>query len=317
VSARAIAPSPASRSARRDAAIVAGVRISHPDRVVFDPPRLVKRAIAEYYELAGARMFELAGRRPISLMRCPDGFADGGCFYQRHATPGFGAGVEPVEVVEADGEVADYLQVTAARGFVAAAQMGTIEFHIWGARHDDLDHPDRLVFDLDPDEGLGFGAVRSAAFELRALLEELGLATAPMVTGGKGVHLVAPLARRADWAAVTGFARGVATLLAERAPDRYTATMSKARRRGKVFIDWLRNDRGATAIAPYSVRARPGAPVAVPVDWDELARLRSGHGFGLREALARLDRPCPLRAIPSRQSIGNRVAGRLAARAAR
>jgi bifunctional non-homologous end joining protein LigD len=171
--------------------------------------------------------------------------------------------------------------------------MGTLEFHIWGSRIDRLEQPDRLVFDLDPDEGLDFAAVRDAAFDIRDRLEGLGLATVPMVTGGKGIHVIAPIARRAEWPEVKAFARGFAQKVAEDAPERYVANMAKAKRKGKIFVDYLRNERGSTAIAPYSTRARKGAPVATPVSWKELALLKAANVFGIADMPARLDAADP------------------------
>jgi len=175
---------------------------------------------------------------------------------------------------------------------VAAAQMGTIEFHIWGARTDRLHRPDRMVFDLDPDEGLGWPDVRSAAFDVAARLDALGLASVPVVTGGKGVHVCVCLRRTKGWDTVKLFTKTLAHVMAQAEPDRFTATMSKAKRKGRIFIDWLRNERGATAIAPYSVRARPGGAVAMPVTWDELASLAGPATFDQQAAAARLDQPC-------------------------
>jgi bifunctional non-homologous end joining protein LigD len=188
--------------------------------------------------------------------------------------------------------------------------MGTIEFHIWGAVRDRLEKPDRMVFDLDPDEGLAFGKVKTAAEEVRDVLAATGLPSVPMVTGGKGIHVVVPLRRTAEWETVKTFSKTLATALAERAPDRYTATMSKARRKGRVFIDWLRNDRGATAIAPYALRARPGARVAVPVTWEELTTLPAADTFTPADMAARLARPCPLSSVTPK-GIGRGVADAL------
>ncbi|KZY43892.1 hypothetical protein A3731_33995 [Roseovarius sp. HI0049] len=169
-----------------------------------------------------------------------------------------------------------------------------MEYHIWGARRDKLERPDRMVFDLDPDEGLGFDEVKRAAFEVREGLEACGFDSAPMVTGGKGVHVIVPLRRIAEWDRVKEFAKGFAQSLAGKAPDRYTATMSKEKRKGKLFLDWLRNERGATAIAPYALRARTGAAVAVPVSWDELEGLDRPDGFHVDDMEDRLSRACPL-----------------------
>jgi bifunctional non-homologous end joining protein LigD len=179
------------------------------------------------------------------------------------------------------------MYVTYAAGLVGAVQMGTLEFHIWGARRDRLDRPDRMVFDLDPDEGLPFAEVARAAADLRGILGELGLSSWPLVTGGKGVHVVVPLRRIAGWDTVRLFARVFAQGLEAAQPERFVAGMSKARRKGRIFIDWLRNDRGATTIAPLSLRARPGAPAAVPVSWEELSGLKAASAFDARAARER------------------------------
>lgn len=279
-----------------------GVRISHPDRVVFADAGYTKGDVANYYAKAAKRMLDLAGGRPVSLLRCPDG-TDGDCFFQKHAGQGFPDGIGSVDIEESSGKTEPYMVIDKPGGFVAAAQMGSIEFHIWGSNADALEKPDRLVFDLDPDEGLDFAEVKTAARQLRKMLAEIGLDSVPMVTGGKGIHVIVPLRRIAEWETVAFFARTVATHLAERHPDRYVATMSKAKRKGKIFIDWLRNERGATAVAPYSIRARQGAPVAIPVTWPQLARLKTANSFEIPKALKRLEQPCPLQAMAASQSI--------------
>jgi len=162
--------------------------------------------------------------------------------------------------------------------------MGSIEFHGWGSRVPAIETPDRLVFDLDPDEGLGFAAVRDAAIDLKRILADIGLVSFPLLTGGKGIHVVVPLQPQAEWPQVKDFAQRFARALAEAEPARFVATMAKAKRKGRIFIDYLRNQRGATAILPYSARARPGAPVAAPVAWDELPDLDGAAGFTIRDA---------------------------------
>jgi bifunctional non-homologous end joining protein LigD len=176
-------------------------------------------------------------------------------------------------------------------GIVGAAQIGALELHVWGAPNGDLEHPDRLVFDLDPAESVSFAEVKAAAGDLRSVLEAAGLQSFAMVTGGKGVHVIAPLSSRNDWEEVKSFAAGLARSFAERDPGRFIATASKAKRKGRIFIDWLRNERGATAILPYSPRARKGAPVAVPVAWSELSRLKSAAAFDTVAVLKRLKGP--------------------------
>ncbi|MFU1477134.1 DNA ligase D [Roseovarius sp. C7] len=284
---------------------IGGVRVTSTGRIVYPEAGVTKGQVAAYYAAVAERMLEQAGDRPLSLVRCPDGRA-GECFFQKHAGKGFPDGVRSLPITEKDGDTEDYLYVASPEGLIGAAQMGTLEFHIWGASRDRIERPDRLVFDLDPDEGLAFADLRVAARELRDGLAACGLGSAPLITGGKGVHVVVPLRRTAGWDTVKYFARTFAHVLAARAPDRYTATMSKAKRKGRVFIDWLRNERGATAIAPFSLRARPGAPVALPVTWDELETLEAPGGFGMEDALERLSAPCPLAEITPR-GIGTSV----------
>ena len=166
-------------------------------------------------------------------------------------------------------------------------------WHLWGSRRDDLEKPERVIFDIDPDEGMGFEAVRAAAFDIRKELEAWSLTSYAMVTGGKGVHVIAPLIRRTEWPDVKAFCKTFAQRLADREPERFTAVLSKARRKGKLFIDYLRNERGSTAVAPWSIRSREGAPVAVPVAWDELETIDSANAFSLEAAATRVNGPDP------------------------
>jgi len=269
-----------------DRAQIAGIGLSHPGRLVYPDAKVTKRQVAEYCEAAADRILRAAADRPLSLVRLPEGL-EGERFFQKHAGKGFPDALKTVAVTEKDGGTADYMYVSDAAGLVGAVQMGTLEFHIWGARRDRLERPDRMVFDLDPDEGLKFAEVKSAAADLRDLLADLGLPSWPLLTGGKGVHVVVQLRRVAGWDTVKLFSRVLASHLQDSQPKRFTATMSKAKREGRIFIDWLRNERGSTAIAPFSPRARPGAPVAVPVAWDELGRLRRADAFGIGRALER------------------------------
>jgi bifunctional non-homologous end joining protein LigD len=247
----------------------AGVELTHPDRVLFSGQGLTKADLAAYYEAVAERMLPTLRDRPLTLVRCPPGRGRT-CFVQKHDTGGFPDAMRRVAVTEASGETENYFFVPDLSGLIAGVQMGVLEFHIWGARRDDLEKAERIVFDLDPDVGLGFEAVRDAAFELRDRLAALGLATFPMLTGGKGVHVVAPLSRRAGWDDTKAFAKGLTARLDAEAPERFTISLAKAARGGRIFVDYLRNQRGATAVAPYSTRARPDAPVAAPVSWGEL-----------------------------------------------
>lgn len=270
-----------------DDGTVLGVRISHPDRVVYEEQGATKREIAEYLAEIASRMLPYIEGHPVSLVRCPSG-AGGKCFYQKHHTDSVPDAIDEVQIEEKDGETSGYLVLNSAEALVSAAQIGALELHIWGSRTDRLERPDRLVLDLDPDEGLDFEDVKSAAFEVRDVLDAAGLQTFALLTGGKGIHVIAPLERRQGWDEVKSAARGLARKLSEADPGRYVAEMSKAKRKGRIFIDWLRNERGATAVCPYSLRARPGAPIATPVRWDELSRISSGHDYTLSTIRRRL-----------------------------
>jgi len=265
----------------------AGVKLSSPQKVLYADQGVTKADIAAHYERVADRMMPHVERRLLSLVRCPDG-ADGQCFFQKHDSKGFPAQLKRMEIAESDGKKDNYLYATDLSALIAGVQMGTLEFHIWGSRIANIEKPDRLVFDLDPDEGLGFADVRDAAFDVRDRLAKIGLQTVPLVTGGKGVHVIAPVAPRVEWQEVKEFARGFAKLLEDEAPDRYVANMAKAKRKGRIFVDYLRNERGSTAICPYSTRARKGAPVATPVSWDELKGLEAANAFHLADMEQRL-----------------------------
>jgi bifunctional non-homologous end joining protein LigD len=250
-------------------------------------------------------MLPETAKRPLSLLRLPDGL-EGEQFFQKHLGKGFPGALREMNVAR-KGEGADpRMYVTDARGLVAAVQMGTVEFHHSQVRADRLDRPDRLVIDLDPDEGLSFAKVRDAAVLVRDLLAEAGLPTRVMVTGGKGVHLLANLRRTVSVEAAELFARVLATHLAEVRPKDFVAVMSKEKRKGLIFIDWLRNQNGGTAVAPWSVRAHEGAPVAVPVEWDGLKILKRADGFRVPDALE-----APVLGLPEKASIGENAARRV------
>lgn len=265
------------------------VPISNRGRVIFPDTGQTKGDLADYYAAVAPLMLPFLANRPVSLVRCPQGRARK-CFFQKHDTGGFGDGVHHVPIREKDGGCEDYLFVTDAEGILQCVQMGTIEFHGWGARADAVEAPERMVFDLDPDEDLPFGAITRAASDIRARLADLGLVSFAMLTGGKGVHVVVPLTPGHSWEVHKDFARRFAEALALAEPERFTASISKAKRKGKIFIDWLRNQRGATAVVPYSARARSGAPVAVPIAWNALAQAENAHPFAIGDAQALLDR---------------------------
>ncbi len=265
------------------------IKITNRDRVIYPESKLTKGELADYYAQVAPILLPWLAARPISLVRCPQGRAKH-CFFQKHDAGSFGEHVHHVDVREKDGSVEPYLYVDDADGVLACVQMGTIEFHGWGSLVADIEKPDRLVFDLDPDEGLDFVAVRKAAEDLKQHLADIGLTSWPMLSGGKGVHVVVPLIPSAEWPAVKSFAERFARALAHAEPDRFTANLKKAQRKGKIFIDYLRNQRGATAVLPYVARAREGAPVAAPVTWSELRDLDSPKRFTIRDAAELIER---------------------------
>lgn len=229
---------------------------------------ITKGALAVYYDAVARWMLPHVKNRPISLVRCPMGRAKN-CFFQRHA----GSGVPPqIREVQISGfeESGAYLYLTDKAGLVTLVQMGVLEVHPWGSRVDRPERPDRLIFDLDPGEGLSFSDVAAAAIETRKFLDALNLTSFVKTTGGKGLHIVVPIARRYAWADAKAFAKAAGERMAAREPQRYLTRISKAERRGRIFIDYLRNDPTSTAVAPYSTRAREGAPVATPLFWHEV-----------------------------------------------
>lgn len=265
------------------------VPISNRDRVIFPESGQTKGNLADYYAALAPAMLAFAANRPISLVRCPQGRAKQ-CFFQKHDSGSFGDHVGQVPIREKDGHSENYLYVKDAAGILTCVQMGTIEFHGWCSRIEDVEKPDRMVIDLDPDEGLDFEDVKRAAKDIRDKLSDLGLVSFAMLSGGKGIHVVVPLRPDHTWAEHADFAERFARALGMADPERYVATMSKAKRKGRIFIDWLRNQRGSTAVMPYSARARAGAPVAVPITWDELADFKDAHPFSIGDIVKLLER---------------------------
>jgi len=260
-----------------------GIEISSPERVIFPELGLTKKDLADYYATIEPLIMIDAANRPITLIRCPGG-RTGECFFQKHDKGTFGPNVKQIPIKESDGSVEDYLYFDDIKGLLASVQMGTIEFHGWGSKVDKVEYPDRLVFDLDPDVGLDFNKVKDAAVRLKALLEDLGLKSFPLLSGGKGIHVVVPLDASKDWPTVKSFAERFSRAISEAEPETFTANIRKVQRKGRIFLDWLRNQRGATAVMPYSARAREGAPVSAPIAWDELDKYESGHHFSIRDA---------------------------------
>ncbi len=281
-------PAKPARTQRResDNLVLHGITITHPDRVVSNSGHVTKGGLAEYYAAVARLILPQISRRPISLLRCPSGLEQQ-CFFQRNPGKGLGPDVLPFEFKN-KGKTYEYLYIEDERGLMEVVQMGAVEIHPWGATIDSIDRPDRLVFDLDPAPEVPFEALRLAAQDLRKRLKQKGLESVLKCTGGKGLHLTVPLAQRDSWSIVKTFAASVAEEMVDDAPEAYVATMSKAKRTGKIFIDYFRNDYTATAVADYSVRARPGAPVALPIAWSELSGLKSASQFSITDVLDRL-----------------------------
>ncbi len=265
------------------------IKISNPDRLLFPDSSVTKGQLGDYYRAVASLMLPWAANRPLSLVRCPQGRAKK-CFFQKHDAGTFGKHVLQVPIRESNGKTEDYIYIADADGLLSCVQMGTIEFHGWGSRVEHVEQADRIVLDLDPDEGLGFDAVKKAARDLQRTLADMGLQTFPMLTGGKGLHVIVPLTPDAEWPEVKDFAQRFCVALATAEPERFTANMAKAKRKGRIFLDYLRNQRGATAIMPYSARTRSGAPVAAPIAWDELDGYESGAAFHVGDAQKLIER---------------------------
>jgi bifunctional non-homologous end joining protein LigD len=283
---KAIEKRPSKKGGKKTAHATAedfGIEISSPERVIFPELELTKKDLADYYATIEPLIMIDAARRPMTLIRCPGG-RTGECFFQKHDKGTFGPHVKHIPIEESNGAIEDYLYFDDIKGLLASVQMGTIEFHGWGSKIDRVEYPDRLVFDLDPDVGLDFNKVKSASLRLKALLEDLGLKSFPLLSGGKGVHVVVPLDASRDWSTVKSFAERFSRAISEAEPQTFTANIRKVQRKGRIFLDWLRNQRGATAVMPYSARAREGAPVSAPVAWEELDKYDSGHHFSIRDA---------------------------------
>lgn len=276
--------------------VIAGVTISNPDKVLWPAhagrPAATKADLARYYEMASARLLDHVADRPVSIIRAPDGI-EGERFFQRHAMPGHSPRLKLIDVKERK----PYVAVADVGGLVAVGQAGGLELHPWGCKPGDPETPEQITFDLDPDEGLDFAQVIAAAKLLKPHLEALGLTPFVKTTGGKGLHVVTPIrtdARsRVTWDQAKAFAKAASEALKAEHPDRFTTTLAKKARGGKIFLDYLRNGRGATAVAPWSPRVRPGATIATPLNWTQLRAGLDPSAFTIHTAQALLKKPDP------------------------
>jgi bifunctional non-homologous end joining protein LigD len=265
--------------------IIEGIRITHPDKIIFDDPKITKEDVIRYYEKVAAYMLPYVSHRILSIVRCPKGISQT-CFYKKH--PGSDSkGIVTKSIYKNDGEPEDYFYIENASGLISEAQMGTLEFHTWGSYIDDLEKPNMMVFDLDPDEGMDLDTVRRGVIDLKSILTELSIKSYLKTSGGKGYHVVVPFKPVVSWDVFRDFSKRVAEVMEQKWPDRYTSNIRKEKRKNKIFIDWIRNSRGATSISPYSIRARKGAKVSMPIAWNELETV-APNGINMADALLRI-----------------------------
>jgi bifunctional non-homologous end joining protein LigD len=263
-----------------------GIKLTHPAKILYPDMGLTKQDLVSYYAEVSPWMLPHVLNRPLSLVRCPDG-EGGTCFYQKHAAAGTPTALQRVMIKEKNKQE-PYLVIQSLAGLLSLVQIGVLEIHVWGSTLEDIEKPDRLIFDLDPDPTVPWPEVVAAAKEVRERLRKLRLESFAKTSGGKGLHVVLPIERSLEWPAAKRFCRTIAAQMASDSPSRYTANMSKAERHGRIYVDYLRNDRGATAIAPYSTRSRPGAAVATPISWREVsAAIRADH-FNVENVPSRL-----------------------------
>ena len=265
---------------------IEGVAISNAGKLLYPEAGITKLDVARYYAAVGERLVAQLRDRPLTLVRCPNGW-DKPCFYQKHANQSVSQYIDRIDIRDSGG-VKPYMMANSVSAVVALLQMGVLELHPWGSRAPKLGYPDRLIFDFDPDEALGFDKLVDAVTVLRKLLDTLELEAFLKTTGGKGLHVVVPLEPARSWDEAKEFCRGVAELLVRTFPDRFIAKATKSRRNGLIFVDYLRNAEGATAVAAYSVRAKANAPVAMPIDWAELDKDVRFDYFNVRNVPAQL-----------------------------
>jgi bifunctional non-homologous end joining protein LigD len=262
------------------------IKLTHPDRFYWKDAGVTKQGLADYYSEVWPRIGPFIVHRPLALVRCPDG-VDGQCFFQKHAWRGQSIEILLVRDPKDDDEQ-PIIAIDGLPGLIGLVQSGALEIHPWGSRLDDLEKPDMIIMDLDPGEDVEWAEVIAAAGEVREHLLNAGLQSFVKTSGGKGLHVVAPLIPQAEWDLVRTFAKGIADAMTADSPDRFVATVTKSRRKGKILVDYLRNGRGSTAVAPYSTRARPGAAVSMPLTWDELSPAIGPAYFTVTNALPRL-----------------------------
>lgn len=269
------------KASTRSESQTSSTNVSHPERVLFPDSKITKGELASYYQLVGETMLPFVTNRPLMLVRCPEGVGTT-CFHQKHPSmEKIPPGLHGVPIRE-EKETATHMVLDNAAGLIALTQMSVLEIHTWGSKADDIEHPDRIIFDLDPGDGVKWTEVIDATRQVRERLEAMGLKSFAKTSGSKGLHVMVPIRPSANWDQVKGFAMALAMEMVQDDPANFVGKMTKSIRGGKIYIDYLRNGRGATCVAAYSTRAKPGAPVSVPVSWEALGRVKSAAAFTLR-----------------------------------
>ena len=278
-----------------DQCIIDGITISNPDKFLFENPNITKKEIALYYQQVASRMFPYVKNRLLSTVRSPDGMT-GERFFKKHFDAKLNPGLKMIEIANDSNEKEDFYYIHKENAMVAELQMNGIEFHIGGSNIKNLDKPNMLVFDLDPDEGMGLKEIRQGVKDLKKLLDDLSLISFLKTSGGKGYHIVIPMTKLNNWDDFRDFAKNIAKVMEEKWPNRYTSNVRKENRKGKIFIDWIRNTKGSSSVAPYSLRIRKNAPVSMPIKWSELDKI-APDSITMNEAIKRLKRKDPWEGI--------------------
>lgn len=268
-----------------DEKVLESVKISNPDKVIFNRPKISKFDIALYYRSVGSRMLPYINNRIISVVRCPSGIG-GECFFKKHLDND-SEGVFRLDIPNKNGGKEDYYYINSVGGLISEVQMNSFEFHTWGSKVDDLERPDILVFDLDPDEALSLKKVRDGVRDLKSVLDELGFKSYLKTSGGKGYHVVVPIKFKIGWEELRDMAKNIVKLMEAKWPSRYVSNVRKVNRKNKIFVDWMRNIRASTSVAPYSLRLKKKAAVSMPIKWSELDKVKP-NGISMNEAVERL-----------------------------
>lgn len=266
------------------------VKISNPNKPLFINPIVTKKNVALYYQKVAKRMLPYLNKRIISTVRCPEGI-NKECFFKKHLGI-YDNGMKMINIPNNKDNKEDYYYIIKTSGIISEVQMNTIEFHIWGSKITNINKPDMMIFDLDPDDKLDLNKVREGVKDLKSILDDLSLVSFLKTSGGKGYHIVVPFKPSASWEKFSNFAKNIALLMEEKWPDKYVSNMSKTRRKNKIFVDWFRNKKVSTSIAPYSIRTKKSATVSMPIKWNELDKI-APNSITMDEALRRLKNKDP------------------------